>query len=385
MTSSNWTLYALTLLCSLTLSAPSAADEPALSPEPGILVLRSGNVLRGSIFRVGDRYVVSLGNQDEVGVPQEAVEMQCSSLEDAYLRKRAILTGGNSAEHLKLADWCLQYGLYAGAAEQLIASRQRDPANPQNDLFEKRLRLAVQHPTTQSPPPASPPRILAAGSDLKELSRSLPPETVQQFTTVVQPLLINRCGDASCHGAASSNSFRLTYSGGGRSLSQRFTQRNLHTALSLIDRESPAASPLLHMATTPHGGRSRPALSDEDVTQLQRLAQWVYRSQGKATPAPPDDLTAPNPLLLQPSARQQSPSSPLAQAIPPADAIDSATDPMVQQAGHEEAVAEGKGDAEPLSLGKDPFDPEVFNRRYSKRPVNVSDNKTNNMDRPDTR
>ena len=42
----------------------SPADQPQFTPQPGVLVLRTGRVLRGKISRVGDRYVVTLGGQE---------------------------------------------------------------------------------------------------------------------------------------------------------------------------------------------------------------------------------------------------------------------------------------------------------------------------------
>ena len=81
-----WTLVpAIVLfLCAVRVNQ---ADEPQLTPRPGILVMHGGRVLRGDIIRVGDRYVVTIGERDELGVPATSVDLCCDSLEDAYSSK----------------------------------------------------------------------------------------------------------------------------------------------------------------------------------------------------------------------------------------------------------------------------------------------------------
>jgi hypothetical protein len=358
------------LIACASVASVAQTEEPQLSPQPGILVLRTGRVLRGEIARVGDRYVVALGEHDEVGVPLDAVEMQCPSLEDAYRRKRDQLPpAGKVADHLRLADWCLRYDLLACAAEQLMAAQQCDPADPENAIFEKRLTLAAQRPATLSSESKSVVRtIIPPNTD--EIVGDLPAGTVEQFTTVIQPLLINRCGSASCHGPNSHSSFRLTYPNWSRTLPRRFTQRNLQAVLALLDRAQPQRSPLLTMATAVHGNLSKPALTDDDTTQLSHLAEWIHLSLGNASPEPPAALNSPDSLLLQPGARQPGMSA--------ATAADRATKPQppattespervdnrVQKASHVSPVDPAAGS---LPGGSDPFDPEIFNRRFGKK------------------
>ena len=334
-------------------------------------MLRSGRVLRGEIARVGDRYVVAVGENDEVGVSVEVVEMQCVSLEDAYHRKRALLPPDSKvADHLNLADWCLQYDLFACAAEQLMAAQQCDPADPRNESLEKRLRLAVQRPATaskgvESVTPAAVP------SDLDEVIRGLPAGTVEKFTNAIQPLLINRCGASNCHGPSSSSSFRLAYPSWSRTLPRRFTQRNLQAAMAFVDREEPQRSPLLARATVVHGGMSKPALSDENAVQLQHLAEWVYLSRGSESPEPHATAGPPEPALLPPGVGEIAPPATVAATGPPSPLPAIANQPAarldrdIQPASHV-SPAELKTESQPAS-GVDPFDPEVFNRRFGKK------------------
>ncbi len=360
------TLCALLVICAGAVSV-IRAEEPQLLPQSGILVLRTGRVLRGDIVRVGDRYVVTSGEKDEVGVSLDAVEMQCDSLEDAYRRKQDQMPPNRKvADHLKLADWCLQYDLFASAAEQLMAAQLCDPNDPANETFEKRLRLAVQRPASISNGTESVAKIISP-PDLDESLRSLPAGTMELFTNTIQPLLINRCGASNCHGPNSSSSFRLAYPNWSRTLPRRFTQRNLQAAMSFLDRDEPLRSPMLVMSTLRHGKMSKPALTDEDVTQLQNLAEWVYHSLGSASPASPAELSSPESLLLQPGASRLDPQAaanrhtagPVApDTTGPSERLDRAVEP----ASHSAPAEPGTG-AAPVA-GVDPFDPEIFNRRF---------------------
>ncbi len=361
-----WTL-SICILAWLGLTSVNRAEDPQFLPRTSVLVLRSGCVLRGDILRVGDRYVVALAGQDEVAVPVESVDLWCDSLDAAYQQKRSRLApGAKVREHLLLADWCLRYDLMAAAAEQLMAAQRRDPLDPANAHFEKRLRLAAHQPKTTISSRTST-NLAKSESETDELTRSLPDGAVEQFTNTIQPLLINRCGASSCHGPNSESEFQLVFPNWSRTLPRRFTQQNLKMAFEMLDGDHPDRSPLLMMATMAHGGAAKPAVAEEEVTQLRHLVDWAYRSLAQSTATPPSILKVPAPLLMQPMDRHSSvaanpastsvtpdASTPPASAGPSRDPI--VVDPAVQPAAH----------TSPVSAGTDPFDPEIFNRRFLK-------------------
>ncbi len=370
-----WTLVACTLI-SLALARDNQADDPQLLPRAGVLVLRTGRVLRGEISQVGDRFVVALSDRDEITLPVDKVEMRCDSLKDAYRRKRGELPPlAKVADHIQLADWCLRYDLMTEAAEQLMAAQRRDPSDPTNEHFEKRLRLAAHRRTTPASSPI-PKKTIVMPAELDELVRGLPPETVEQFTNAVQPLLINRCGASRCHGSTTDSEFRLMYPHWSKTLPRRFTQQNLQTTLGLVDHDQPEQSPLLVMSTQIHGGAEKPALSENDVAQLRLLARWVFRSVVDSDSSAPAVLQAPNALLLQPLDRptralNQSDTAPLSTARSSArspgryDPLVNMAQNGVQPASHTESIQ--KPPVQDPETGVDPFDPEIFNRRYLKR------------------
>jgi hypothetical protein len=376
-------------LCAL---GVTQADHPRVSPRPGYLVLRSDRVLRGDIIRVGDRYVVAVGDQDELRVPVGEVEFHCDTLEEAYELKRRALTvaGQDAAEHLKLANWCLRYGLYAAAAEQLMLADQREPDNEANRRFERRLIMAARE-VTENPASASASAATTSSAavpsaravpDLDPRFQSMPAGTVEQFTNFVQPLLINRCGAGGCHGPHSSTPFVLDYPHWSRVVPRRFTQNNLHATLRQVNRDQPQLSPLLVMATRPHGGAADPLATDRDRTLIDLLSDWIHRavedSAGEPRYVAPEQsatvvpVAHPQPLGVGHAAAgsgQQSARAPSSWSPPPSPPEPATTGSVPASRSAVEPASNGRTDAAvgPADPATDPFDPEVFNRRYLPR------------------
>ena len=75
----------------------------------------------------------------------------------------------------------------------------------------------------------------------------------------------------------SESEFRLVRPSWGKTLTRRFTQRNLHASLMQIDRESPESSPLLTAPSGPHGNLASALFSDREKQQLELLANWVQQ------------------------------------------------------------------------------------------------------------
>ena len=356
------------------LSSVSQCQEPQLLPHAGVLVLRNGRVLRGNILYEGDRYVIGLGAEDQVSVPQASVVMRCSTLHEAYQRKRnALRPEATAAEHLELADWCLRYELTDAAAEQLLVAQRLAPNLPAAVRFEKRLRMAASRPET-APKTSMVASSFVSPEELDDFVRSMPVGTVERFTNTIQPLLINRCGAGSCHGPTSRNDFRLFFSLGGGILPRRITQRNLKTVHAYLDLQNPTASPLLVQATTAHGNSPNPPIHDaSDVEQLDHLMQWIYMHVEGSKPPSPSVVDDPHKLLMQPVAtvgsdRRGGADQTVSAAHPRGDRPDplrNLVDPAVRPASHHvtEPAAGPAGNYQPV----DPFDPEIFNRKFGHR------------------
>src|SRR5688572_5132606 len=89
------------LLIVISVSAVTYATEPVQQ----LVALRNGNILRGTVERVGDHWrVISAGT--ELYLRPAEVDFQCDSIEAAYAQYRARLTTPSAADHMQLAAWC---------------------------------------------------------------------------------------------------------------------------------------------------------------------------------------------------------------------------------------------------------------------------------------
>lgn len=359
--------------------AAVSAQQPDLGAEPcqGVLLLRNGHVLEGKITRVGDRYhlVVDGG---AIQVRTSEVEFCCRDLEEGFVQKRARIQLGSVHDHLELAQWCQRHGLLGHAAEQLAEAMAVDPSHPMIPVVERRVQLSLERDESTRPP-AKPSVEAPSPDDLDRLTQGMPPGLVESFTRTVQPLLLNHCSAAGCHGPRTESKFSLLRMPSGRPASRRLTQRNLHSTLQWIDRDNPDASPLLTAPVRAHGSAQEPIFTDHDLAKYQQIVRWVYgfprptdsatpashQAQGDAAgPALPAVHVAPLPSeMSDPPARSPDGLEPdAATRIAPVD-------PRLPVPGNDDFLPHAKpriqrGAQLPRFIPVDPFDPEIFNRRF---------------------
>ncbi len=355
------TIAALALSAALTL----AAGEPVLTPQQGVLLLRNGNVIEGEVTRAGDYYIVTFGDSGEARLAAADVETLCVDLDDAYRYRRAIMTGKGAAPHLDLAEWCLRHGLTNQAGEQLLTAMRKEPASAHVAAVERKLKLAIESPPT---PPVRQPDSAATVSaeQLDKTIRALPPGSLEKFSAIVQPILLNRCAAGGCHGPAARSDFRLLRPPTGLGPSKRFTQRNLYSVLLHLDKENPDESPLLKLPQKRHGATLGPVFDKRTQHQLDDLAAWTRLALAVPAQAPPATIAQSQALLSQ----QQKEAVKRASAEMP-----------IEPSAEEDAGTAASGDApNPFTPAKDaaplpregaftprdPFDPEIFNRRIRK-------------------
>lgn len=342
-------------LCLALILQPAFAAELGDRAWEDVLMLRNGQILRGGVTRVGDKFVVTLGQKSELRIPVRDVEMHCRDLCEVYQRKRLNFKQTGIAGHLELADWCLRHSLLSQAANELLAAIAVQPDHPRIPALERRLQLAVAKPPTTLRTERQK-RASVSLDELERTMRELPEDVVQTFTAHVQPLLVNRCASNACHGSGSDTEFRLVRPSWGKTLTRRFTQRNLYASLGQIDEESPAKSPLLTAPSAPHGDVPSALFGERDQQQFELLVNWVEQVVHKDNPGPPTIDPGPSSLL------QASYAEPV--KLPRTDAASGAKDesrgletspnPNVRpNAGH-------PGEFVP----RDPFDAEIFNRRF---------------------
>ena len=142
------------------------------------------------------------------------------------------------------------------------------------------------------------------------------------------------------------------------------SQRNLYETLKFIDLSDPFASPLLTAASQPHGGGEKPVLP-VGSKHFEQLKLWVVMLS--------DDPEANYQAYLNP-ALQKKPVDPIDEVIAQHDIVPikperiglRPLDPMVEHSQTIGEIPELDNQVDSYQP-KDPFDPEVFNRRYGQR------------------
>ncbi|QGJ69879.1 Hypothetical protein PBC10988_15660 [Planctomycetales bacterium 10988] len=391
------------VLCGGSLLPVQAQQESdyQLGPQEGMVFLKNGQVLSGRISRSGDRYFVVLP-QGEIQLTSQQVEFVCQSLEEGYWRKRETMDQTRVEDHLELTQWCLTHRLLRQAATELRISLELDAHHPKIPILERQLRWAFENqrkpatPTESAKPtstkvtttemPVESPTMLQPqrtpqqneGELLDALVKQLPEGAMAYYTQRVQPLLLNHCSTAQCHGSFSEAKWQLWRMPPDQPPQLRLSQRNLQETLNWIDSSDYTSSPLLTKAIEAHGGSEKAPMEIKDREGYRALAYWVQyvanskavatvqqiNEQGEATSPTNTASTSSLPATQQTSAVEENSTPP----IPRTDSIPINVEaPEREQRGLtiEEQLAQPHTPKAPASFTpKDPFDPEVFNRRY---------------------
>ena len=189
--------------------------------------------------------IVSNGPWYVVRVPLSDVDFVAPDFAAAYRTKRGRLNERDFPRHLQLAQWCLRHDLDRFAADQLLHLARLDPHHSAVDALEQQLRRrAAGSGTGRRRRPTGDFRV---GCDVRPRAAtrhrrptgplpyelpSVSPVALAEFTRSIQPLLLNRCGQTTCHGSAGQNAFqlqRLRASGVAR---KDLTLRNLRSAIA---------------------------------------------------------------------------------------------------------------------------------------------------------
>jgi hypothetical protein len=264
------------------------------------------------------------------------------------------------------------------AEAELLEVRRIWPSHPRTSLVERRLQVARQ----PAKPAADPPEDLdgaPADEELAAVLKVVPRGTMEAFTANVQPILQRHCANAGCHGPGTTSAFRLERLPSGQPITEKFSQRNLSAVLGTISRKAPKDSPLLTQVRQAHGTAKGPIFAASELGQY-RLLEAFARLAAPAGRAGADSAEAiEKKTAAQPASFVKEPvtESPL----PEADELrplDSVAPPVVPGEGARKIEKQPKprpfGQAAPLGgeaqgfTPRDPFDPEIFNRRYGTKP-----------------
>ncbi len=332
------------------LAQSSAVVEENPSSPQSCVLLKNDNVLFGHAYQMGEFVVVQTGHGGEVQLSRKEVACWATSLRDLYQYRVDHRQKGDLGALIRDARWCLQYDLFDLAAQEIAAAKQIDPASPAARSVQDQLqRLTDSRARTVSDVIVQPPAVQPVDYEEDRVSNesgSVDLTTLRGFASHVQPMLLNRCG--RCHSDDTSRAWALVVPSVGARASSQITHANLAASLRYIDHIAPSESELLVKATTPHGGVGAP-LSPRNAKAIESLKWWI------ATAA--NTMTRPEMGYQQPD--QQGPAS-----FPQTPSI------AERGAVPEEDRSHSQGNGQPARLPRvqNPFDPDLFNRRFHKNP-----------------
>lgn len=354
----------------------------AVYAETQVVVLRNGSVVEGEVVSLGDYYRVTTA-ATEMRLASRDVERLTSTLIEAYDAKRADIRQPQADDHLRLAAWCIRQELWPQAAREINDARVLEPDHRALTTFEQRLATAARAAERRALP--NDPQAAAETSDaevasmnelanLGAVASSLPAGSLEDFTRHIQPLLVNNCTLAGCHGPTDQRSFKLNRDMLHGIGNRRSTLRNLEATLRAIDPNQVDQSPLLLKAAMAHGTMDVPAFGVHHAKLHARLVEWTYKVTGTEVPQPEPAAgaasggTAEDPLLDLPSEEggEVAPQSPA--SAPPATTP--AGRPYFWEVDESGEAIEGelqRGAALQKFTPRDEFDPEIFNRQQQNR------------------
>ncbi len=248
----------------------------------GLLVLVDGKVLDGQFTPRPDGYDVRVA-AGRMFIGSERVRFFASDLPDAYRRMRSSQAELTPEVHVELARWCLANKLRDEAHREVLDALHLDP----NRTDAKRMLATLIQESGRSGGSGlteypSAGKSMAPSVDARSLA-GLSRSVAQDFTRRVQPLLMNKCANAGCHGGGTDSSFQLASA--HRGSSPTIAERNLAAVLKQIDLAQPAKSPLLINVVGSHGNLNTPLFRGRlGAQQLDILRSWVSAAANDVSP-----------------------------------------------------------------------------------------------------
>jgi len=353
-------IHAFALLA-VTAASASAQFPSGTAPVEGLLLLKNGETLAGSITRSGDYYVVATP-ESEVQIRFRDAHAVCRDMAEAFQHKAVALRTHSPDDRLTLAQWCIDRKMFDAAARELTEAYRLDDLHPRIPLLELRLRAAMAEPKPSAVAPRTATTPLVPDDVLDQTARSISPVALHEFTTRIQPLLVNYCATAGCHGPRPVSNFHLHRVYLNERNDPRLVKLNLHAVMAQIDRETPASSRMLMIPLAAHGGATKPLFHAHNAEHYRMLATWVMQVASSSTTTAAAQLPASTANVggaLMQRLPLVPPTNVLAPAVP-----EGTVNPMPAT-----TVPSPTAVAPPTPASADPFDPAAFNRRRESAPL----------------
>ncbi|MCY2983697.1 MAG: hypothetical protein NTY15_08670 [Planctomycetota bacterium] len=393
------------LIASSLVLANLTADQPRPA-ERSFVLLKNGNVLKGSVRAEKDRISIADGSSN-VFVETKQIAFVGPTLESLYQHQRSNVKQWGTGEHWQLAYWCIQQGLIDRAVEHYEVLEKNASDSPRFKQLEHLLRQALMadesvkqavhlqaepNPVSRANTETPQSKTEDTAPDKEQIADSwtkheIPGYIRKTFHSRILPILVSRCGQSGCHGMMGKSEFHLYQPVGDQSAV--ILARDLDEVLKYINREHIQDSPLMAYATKAHGIQRNPSLNQakaEERQLIEHINFWVKSLALSQKPAsnmpnqypsvPPVDsgvtaasanLHASTPPVRNSKRLNDVEQDRNAKLSKPAKSATPTEFLSMSEISDLEAAIEkfekqsGSGTTQ---AKKDPFDPDVFNRKY---------------------
>jgi len=269
----------------------------------GVAVLNDGRVFQGTVQEVPGGYRVMYPGGSSI-LPFDQISVTAVSLVGAYEAFRDSIQAPNADSHLKLAEWCLANGLYAQADLEVQSALRLEPMRSDALALLKQIDMILRRGSasgTSSPgqfpsaapsmtvPPAAAPRAAISADSFTNPSERRPSglsrQTQLDYMRKVQPLLMNKCGNAGCHGPNADNDLKLWNARPDSHGLRMASEHNQDVLFQFIDHERPDHSPLLRKPRESTPAHKNLFAADWQKPQFTLLEQWVRQAARERGPA----------------------------------------------------------------------------------------------------
>lgn len=379
-------------LCAASATCNAVAQEYVL--------LHNGNVIEGTATSIGAHVIIDRGDGNELRLDSRQVRHSASSLLELHRYRQRQCQYPNVASYQEAARWCFRHRLFDEMKNSLDAADSLDPTHPETLRLRRQLASVTsridyaesddeESAQKQLAPAVGRAVISVVSQNVKRPQAEDAVETelakanlsflaVAYFSNRVQPLLINRCGNTGCHRSPSETKWELTHMGSHVRPPSRMTKLNLLSTLSIVNRGSDQESDLLTYATIAHGGRNEAPLKRGDHSSVESLTEWI-NEVSRFVDAEEAILLTELPELsgnvtqvatAKSSSKSAQPKDASVRQVtyldaeaPPAS-NDKIAKPVIDIV--KSAIETNGNRTRPTRLPTvdNPFDPEIFNRRY---------------------
>lgn len=354
---------------------PETAGPEAARPDR-VLVLKSGRVVKGQMRSRGNGYDIDQP-AGKLFVGSGQVWLIADSLPEAHRMMRDSFQSLTPDIHMQIAEWCAGNQMWGTARRELLDALHLDPHREEarrmlaNVIRRQEMASAApKTPRSDSVNEAIDARLVMPRRSLGGLSTEL----AREFTRRVQPLLSNRC--AQCHRPGGDREFVLHDT--RRGSTPEIAEENLTSVLTQLESTTDGQDSFLEKALSQHGTMKSPPFPGRNgAQQRERLSHWVARVRqetGRALARRPDPRGPQSGIQLTGHRREQRRDAGVTHAgHQVVNTLIADSDPHAGTRSAEQVDADVLTDAQRRNRN-DPFDPEIFNRRYRVRGVSTGTN-----------